>query len=204
MKKFVSLSLILLLVFSLAGCETTNQMKDRLNSRIPRGTINGNVYTSEFTGITFTKPDKWSYLSDEKISEYMGISIESLDANYFEKQEMHYSNIIDMIAVDNGVGVSVSIGYENLSLTTGRSLSEEEYISATIEYLETLSDTIVGETESVTISGEEYLKVSFITDTNNVEIETSYCVRLIGDIMTIVNISSPLGIVDRNVDAMFS
>ncbi len=204
MKRTVSLFLVIFLVFCLAGCETTSEMKDRLNARITRGTVKENVYKSEFTGITFTKPDHWRYLTDEELAKTISVSIDALDANTFEKTAMEYSNILDMMVINDATGLNVTIGYENLSLTNGRSVSEEEYLSATTEYLKTMGDTIAGEAETVTLSSENYLKATFTVVIDGVEMETTYYLRLIGDIMTVITVASPKNIVDRNIEAMFS
>lgn len=204
MKRTVSVFLAMLLLFCLAGCETTAELKDRLNARITRGTIKENVYKSEFTGITFTKPDHWRYLTDEELAKAMSIGIEALDANTFEKSAMEYSNILDMMVINDATGLNVTIGYENLSLTNGNSISEEEYLSAMTEYLKTMGDTITGEAETITLSSENYLKATFTVVIDGVEMETTYYLRLIGDIMAVITVASPKNIVDRNIESMFS
>ncbi len=211
MKRILSIFTVVVLIFCFVGCETTGELKNKLNARIPRGTIEGNVYTSEFTGLKFTKPDRWRFLTDEEISEYMGISLESFDANYFEKAAIDYSTVIDMAVVDNGVGVSAMVTYENLSLTIGKSVSEEGYLTLSEAELKKQGATKKGEAETVTLCGEKYLKATFFYNSSDVpnnsldiDYESTLYYRLIGDIMTIITITSPVGIVDRNVEAMFS
>ncbi len=205
MKKAASLffaSLILLLC--LFGCNATEQLKEKLNARITRGTINGNVYQSDFTGITFTKPDHWRYFTDEEIAEAVNIGKEVLDVNAFENTVLEYSSVYDMVVINEKTGQNLIVGYENLSLTVGKSISEGEYYEYLKESLIGSGFKSTNEMEYVLLSGEDYLKVIFLGASNGVEIENTYYLRLIGDIMTFITVTTPVGLIDRNIEGMFS
>lgn len=203
MKRIFAIFLVFILALCTAGCTSTAELKGKLNARVTRGTIDGNTYTSEFTELTFTKPDHWRYLTDEELSSMLNISIESMDANVFEKSAMEYSNILDMRAINDATGQNVTIGYENLSLTVGRSVSEEEYLEATTRYLETMGDAKCGEPQIVQLCGYDYLKSTFAIEVDGNQITTVYYMRCIGDIMTIITVASPQGIIDKDIESMF-
>ncbi|MBQ4568987.1 MAG: hypothetical protein IJA62_02840 [Ruminococcus sp.] len=205
MKKTASLifaSLILLLC--LFGCNATEQLKEKLNARITRGTINGNVYQSDFTGITFTKPDHWRYLTDEEIAEAVNIGKEALEVNAFENTVLEYSSVYDMAVINEKTAQNLIVGYENISLTFGKSISEEEYYEFLKEGLEGSGFESTNEMEYVLLSGEDYLKVSFLGVSNGVEIENTSYLRLVGDIMTFITVTTPVGLINRNIEGMFS
>lgn len=205
MKKTASLifaSLILLLC--LFGCNATEQLKETLNARITRGTINGNVYQSDFTGITFTKPDHWRYLTDEEIAEAVNIGKEALEVNAFENTVLEYSSVYDMAVINEKTAQNLIVGYENISLTFGKSISEEEYYEFLKEGLEGSGFESTNKMEYVLLSGEDYLKVSFLGVSNGVEIENTSYLRLVGDIMTFITVITPVGLIDRNIEGMFS
>lgn len=204
MKKIISLFLTTLLILCLFGCETKKEIRDTLNERIPHGTIDGNIYKSEFTGITFTKPDHWRYLTEEEIEEEINYGINSVDANIFGKTAAYYSTIVDMRVVNNTNGTCVTIGYENLSQSLGKSVSEEEYLVAVKESLALLGDVHIGEDEYVKISNESYLKASFLTRVDGIQVESTYYLRLIGDIMTIITIGVPETVTNHNIESLFS
>ncbi len=205
MKKVLSLLLAMLfLSLCLFGCETTAHLKEKLNARITRGTINGNTYTSEFTGITFTKPDHWRYFTDEEIAEVLDIGLEAMDANAFEKTVAEYSGVNDMMAINDATGQNVSIAYENLSLTVGKSISEEDYYNLLKDSLTSFGYIPTGGQKYVSLSGKEYLKVSFNGTNNNVDFEMTTYIRLIGDIMVCIMVTTPTGIIDNNLEDMFS
>ena len=68
-KKTISSFLILLLVFSFVGCNSTSTKKVTKaitkSSAITLGTSKGNVYTNDFFKLTLNIPDKWVVASDE-------------------------------------------------------------------------------------------------------------------------------------------
>ncbi|MBE6737320.1 MAG: hypothetical protein E7566_01515 [Ruminococcaceae bacterium] len=204
MKKITSLFLATLLILCFLGCETKKEMRENLNERITRGTIDGNIYKSEFTGITFTKPDHWRYLTAEEIEEEINYGINSLDANVYEKNAAYYSNIVDMRVVNNTNGTCVTIGYENLSQSLGKSVSEEDYLVAVKESLASSGYVHIGEDEYVKISNESYLKASFLTWIDGVQVEATYYLRLIGDIMTVITVGVPETVTNHNIESLFS
>lgn len=204
MRKITSLFLTALFILCLFGCETTKEMKDTLNERITRGTVDGNVYKSAFTGITFTKPDHWRYLTEEEIEEEINNGIDAAAANFHEKTAAYYSNIIDMRVVNDTNGTCVTIGYENLSQSVGKSISEEEYLVAVKETLASYGDVHIGEDEFVKISNGLYLKSSFLTHIDGVQVEATYYLRLIGDIMTVITVGVPETVTNHNIESLFS
>lgn len=137
MKKFAAAAAVLLLAaVMLAGCVSIN-IEGSTPSPTPkeftRGTIDGNVYKSEYADIKFTAPDGWVYSTDEEISKLMGISADKLsDAGMKVSDEMlKLQSIYDMMAINNTTGSNVIVMYQNLSLLGASVTSEEDYLNLT-------------------------------------------------------------------------
>ena len=66
MKKIlISIAIILTMTATLLGGCADDNADNNSNSTFSRGTITDNVYSSEYSGLTFTPPNSdWSYASD--------------------------------------------------------------------------------------------------------------------------------------------
>ena len=101
---------------------------DEKSGEFERGTVEGNVYTNEFCGLTFETPDDWTIYSDEQIKETMGVGLEaggsSLDAD-----KLVESAVCDFAAVNQGIGESIAFTFENASKFP-ENYTMDQYISA--------------------------------------------------------------------------
>ena len=73
MKKFISLFLAIVMLAMLVGCNNVpsgggDNKGDTPKAELSRGTIDGDVYTNEYLGFKFTKPESWVYSTDEEIA----------------------------------------------------------------------------------------------------------------------------------------
>lgn len=107
--------------------EKDNDDDDKKSMEFSRGKVENNVYTNEFSGITFETPDDWHIYSDEEIRETMGIGLEaggsSLDADKIAE-----AAVVDFAAVNMGTGENVTITFEDVSrMLNGYSIGK--YIS---------------------------------------------------------------------------
>jgi len=84
MKKISAILLAIMLLAILPACggsasTTQNPAIDRLED-LAQQHVDGNIFTSEYLGLTFVKPDGWMALTDVQIAEMTGRGIEqSLD-----------------------------------------------------------------------------------------------------------------------------
>jgi hypothetical protein len=99
-----------------------------------RGTWDGNIFTSEYLGLRFAKPEGWFIATDEEIAELTGIGMEFFadDVDIDALMELAaVTTVYDMMAT--GIeGVSVSILYEQLIFPATR-LTAREYIEVMAE-----------------------------------------------------------------------
>lgn len=89
---------ILMLAASLCACGDKKTAK-----KYERGTVNGNVYHSDFLDLTFTAPSDWTFSTDEEIASSMGVALDMMkDGDKFETSDV--ASMVEFYA--NGTGGS--------------------------------------------------------------------------------------------------
>lgn len=204
MKKAFFALLAILLMFSLACCTKGPQPTQDSETGLCRGSIKGNTYTSTYTGLSFTKPDKWRFLSDKELAQALSISEETINEKEFAASLSEYPSLLDMMVMDDATGLNLTIGYENLSVTMGKAVTEQEYMEAMTEYLGTMGDMNIGTSEKVSLCGKDYLKTSFSVFIDGTEMKTDYYIRANNEIMTVITAAYSADIIDINIESMFS
>ncbi len=224
MKKLLSIMLALVLCLSLAACtsgkeeKSTTDVASVVNSladntsgeeekTISRGTLNGNVYSSEFLGIKFTKPDSWIYSSDEQIASVMNVGMDMLDANEFAKKATELASVYDMMAVDSSTGNNISITYENLKMSGSTDISYDDYIANLKNMMGNLSAiTSVGfeEASTIDLGSQEFTKLAAHVSYGNVDCDQVYYLKKVGNYMAIIILTVMDGTDETTYEAMFS
>lgn len=75
-----------------------------------RGTVSGNVYTSDFIGITFHAPDSWYFYTDEEIAALVNSTTSYMkDPSSFEKATE--GELIDFFCNSPDSGCNVDLAY---------------------------------------------------------------------------------------------
>lgn len=171
-KKWLALLLSLVMVFSLTACGSSNT-PDEPNpgegsgsqteeKEFKAGTIDGDVYSSDVTGLTFKLGENWVFLDDEGIEELTGMIQDMSDDEALEEAMSQGASIYDMYAMTtDGSGRTVNITVENLGALYGTILNESKYIDAAIDQLkpafESMGATdVVIEPATYTIAGAEH------------------------------------------------
>lgn len=146
----------LLAVALLAGCAAANSQALELT----RGTVEGDTYTSEFAGITFTLPEGWIFGTDQELAELMNMTADTMaeEGQGMTAEMMKQQTIFDMMAKDPATGNNVLVQIENLAASMSTNMTVEQYVDVTIESTAGLAgyDFAVGETSAKTLSGQEY------------------------------------------------
>lgn len=177
MKKLFIIVLVLVMALSLCSCKETD-IGEIVNKEISHGTIDGNVYTSDYLGITFNAPDGWKYATDEELAAMVDAALDITDYNslLYELQVVY-----DMMAVDPLTNSNVIINFENLSVTGNENMTVDEYVEITknsLNAVEVFTYTFGGE-EKITFGGKEYTKVSAVCEYNGVVMKQVYYVTKI-------------------------
>ncbi len=200
MKKILTLTLAVLMIVCCASCGT-----DAV-TQISHGTVEGNVYKSEFTGITFTAPDSWIFLTDEEIADLYNYAADELVADKFADAVANVSSFTEMMATDSVTRSNINIAYESLSATGNTKISEEDYVDTAVSQLTsmtTMTVELVG-TERVTLSGQSYLRAQLNTTASGINMSQYIYVRKISNYMVVTTVTIVSGYEIADIEAMFS
>lgn len=196
MKKHLILLLVVIVGITACACG---------GIKVARGTVNGNVYSSEFSGITFTKPDSWVFATDEEIAQTLNIGADMLDQNNFEKAVSEAASTYDMMVTDPATNSNVQISYENLAVTDSEDMTVDEYLDTFKKQLDA-QDVIDYEyvgSEKTTLCGEEYTCITLNATYNGVKMVQACYARKIDNLIVNVIITAVNTDV-ANIEAMFS
>lgn len=178
MKRIIAMLMALVMMMSLAACGAGGD-----DVEFSRGVVDGNVYTSEFAGITFTAPDGFRYYSDEEIAVANGISDELLDVDTVE------TVVYDMYCINETNGSTIAVNFENLGALYGALLDEEAFLELSLETFKTTFESAgIGinsmETGTIEISGQEFNCVDLVVDFGGVVLyETMIVKEISGNMM---------------------
>lgn len=204
MKRIVSILLEVLLVFCLAGCANVTQDTHNPQGSVSRGSIKGNTYTSTSSDLTFTKPSQWRYLTDKELAHALSIPEDAISEKEFAKSLNKYPSLIDMMVMDDSTGLNMTVGYENISVTMGGVITEAEYMEAMTDHLKTMGDMTVGESVTVKLSGQEYLKTTCSVEIDGILMKTDYYIRGIDTFMNVITVAYTANIATPEIEKMFS
>ncbi|MBQ7354901.1 MAG: hypothetical protein IJW62_05205 [Clostridia bacterium] len=199
MKKFLTLTLAVLMIVCCASCGSDEV-------KITHGTVEGNVYKSEFTGITFTAPDGWTFLSDEEIAKIYNYAADELVSDKFEDAVANAQSFTEMMATDGTTGSNINIAYESLTASGNTKMSEQDYLDAAMDQLKsmtTMTVELVG-TERVTLSGQSYLRAQLNTTASGINMSQYLYVRKISNYMVVTTVTIVKGYEIADIEAMFS
>lgn len=216
MKRIIAILLTVITLLSFSACsaflegfeegynDAIAELNESTNAEITRGTIENNTYSSTYTGLTFTKPDSWTYSSDEEIADLISVSADDLDMNAFSQTATQIASVYDMMVTDILTGTNVIIGYENVSITNGGSISEKDYMDAIQASLpDTLPSELIAQS-NVTLGDNSYLRTDFNVSSQGVEMLQTYYIRSMGDFVNFAIVTIPSGYDISDIEAMFS
>jgi len=153
MKKCSVISLVLVLAL-LAGCGGGGS-----SGKYAPGTLNGDTYTNEYIGYSFTLPDGWSFATQEELDEMMDAGGDLLNED--QKAGAEYAKIAtiyDMMA-QSPAGYNIMVMLDNLKLYVGGTgTSVEDYIESLVTQLEAVNSMsyTCGEVTQVSAFGRDW------------------------------------------------
>ena len=204
MKKILAMTLAVILALSMAACgsagsDIIQDIATDLQNKLLRGAVVGNVYSSEYSGLTFTAPEGWIYATDEQIAQTMQIGQEDLsDDVAYNEAVANLASVYDAM-VTGPDGSNINFLFENLQVTNALSYSEEDYLNAVKSQLSMLTELtyeISDEITTVQLCGQDYSVMSAVTSYNGVNMVQNYYVRRVGNyicavVMTCVGDTAP-------------
>lgn len=202
MKKLLSIVLLITTLVSLVACGGSGK-------KLTRGTLDGNVYTNEYLGFTFTKPSGWIYATDEAIAETMNLGAELYLNDDFKKALDNSGSIYDMMVVDNSTGTNMSVGYENLARSFSTRITVEEYVDALEEQSKNLSGISIvfpDEYDTVTLGEKEYTRVICNVTSNGIKMQQIYYLVKVDKYMAfaILTVTNSSKYKMSDIEAMFN
>lgn len=118
MKKISVVALVLALAL-LVGCGGASGTYEP-------GTLEGDTYTNEYLGYSFTLPDGWTFATKEELNSYMDAGSEFLNDD--QKAAAEYAKlatIYDMMATSD-MGENITVMLDNLKLYVGGTATKPE------------------------------------------------------------------------------
>ena len=205
MKKLISTVTAFTLILSmlmLAACAPI-EMKE-----FDRGEVSGNVYTSKYAGITFTKPDGWKFASDEEIAKAMDIGLDMIESDDFNEEAAKMLTITDMMASDPKTNTNIIVTFENLKRTNNTDITLGEYADTAIKNIKTqMGDSIditVLDNKDITLCNDTFRKIAMEVTVYGTEINQYMYCKNCGDFMAIITVTDNAGNNDEIYEAMFS
>ncbi|MBR6725845.1 MAG: hypothetical protein IKL81_02520 [Clostridia bacterium] len=209
MKKITALILAILMAVSLLACNNDTSVDKgtdgaQQEAKLTRGTIAGNVYTTDYLGFSFEKPETWVYSTDEEIAATLNFSIETFLDNSFKEALEKSGTIYDMMVTDTLTSTNIIVGYESLPLSN---ITEDQYFEAMKQQLQNVTGYTVDfpdEYEKITLGKNEFTKAVCVTTVYDSTITQVYYVRKVDQCMAFVIATIPAGYAVSDIEAMFS
>ena len=209
MKKLLALALALVTLLALVSCNSNPPEDNPGGNQTPalsRGTIQGNVYTSEYLGLSFNKPDSWVYSTDEEIADAMNLGAEMLLGENFKNVLEDSGTVYDMMVVDVLTSSSINIGFENLAKTYSSNITVDQYIQALktqFESITSISVTFPETAETKKLGQTEFTKLECSVTTQGVSMKQVYYLRKVDKYMSFIIVTIPSGYTVAEIEAMF-
>lgn len=198
---------ILMLAASLCACGDKKTAK-----KYERGTVNENVYHSDFLDLTFTAPSDWTFSTDEEIASSMGVALDMMkDGDKFETSDV--ASMVEFYANGTG-GSNVIMTIEKISALAAAVNTVDDCVDSLKENLTKqlegsgMSYTF-GNTTTTEIGKHEYRRLEATLETSVagtvVSIDQVIYVRLVGKYLVSISFTAALGDVEMpQMEAMFS
>ena len=162
-----------------------------------RGVVENNVYTNEFAGFKLNLTDDWKFLDDEMINQVVNVGAGATGSSNSEAlaDYVNMTTITDAICMNSKTNESVTITFENLNknIMLSTDTTPEEYLEIAnrqFAALPSMKYTQTGDTTTVEIGGNEYIRALYDVEYNSLKYKQSYYIRRIGDFMNVMAVVS--------------
>ena len=212
MKKFLALTLAVVMALLLVSCTFVPSNKDeqpddnKKSPELSRGIIEGDIYTSEYLGITFTKLESWVYSTDEEIAAGMNLGVDMFLGENFKNALENNPSIYDMMVVDIITRSNINVGFENLSKTFATNITVEQYVEAIKTQLANVSGmtvTFPDSLETVKLGKTEFTKVDCTITVQGTSMKQVYYLKKADKFMCFIIATIPSGYTVEQIEAMF-
>lgn len=211
MKKIISACLAFFMgVLCFTACSVSVPSKSSSLTPIARGTVNGNVYQSSFTGLTVTLPDGWFVSDDAAIEQIMGLEAgtltDSKDASQYSKAALTAQGIYDLLATNKSTGTTLAVCIEDLEIISD---SADTTVEGYLDILRSKLDheeitCYYGDQTVTTLCGNEYMVLPFSYESPSGTSKQIYCVRKVDNFIITVRMISLYNMEVTELEAFFA
>ena len=196
MKRYISLLLAAVMVWTMAGCGGKAAQDDQPDTagtvqpgvtesdaagQVQTGTddaddaqssVNGGVYTNEFAGIGCRLDEGWVFYTAEQMAELNGALADGTDNADVKAVLADDPSIFDMYAVSTDGLMVMNVVIQNLGLVNGTAVSPQEYAEiASAEVADTLTaygyENVTAQTTTADFAGTESCPAVAVTAERN-------------------------------------
>lgn len=196
MKRYISLLLAAVMVWTMAGCGGKAAQDDQPDTagtvqpgvtesdaagQVQTGTddaddaqssVNGGVYTNEFAGIGCRLDEGWVFYTAEQMAELNGALADGTDNADVRAMLADDPSIFDMYAVSTDGLMVMNVVIQNLGLVNGTAVSPQEYAEiASAEVADTLTaygyENVTAQTTTADFAGTESCPAVAVTAERN-------------------------------------
>lgn len=194
--------LMLLSTVSLAACGSDKGT----TKKYARGTVTGNVYHSDFAELTFTKPDDWTFATDEEIAKMLGVGLEMMkDGDSFDSSELESTIEFQALSV---IGSSITMTVEKQSALATALNDIDDYVD---EFKKTMLEQLdgatykFGETSDVVLGGNTYKRIDGSIMLSGLVIKQAIYLRIVGNYLVNITMTQSTGDTELSeMEAMLS
>lgn len=196
MKRYISLLLAAVMVWTMAGCGGKAAQADQPDTAgtvqpgvtesdaagqvqtgtddadDAQGSVNGGVYTNEFAGIGCKLDEGWVFYTAEQMAELNGALADGTDNADVKAMLADDPSIFDMYAVSTDGLMVMNVVIQNLGLVSGAAVSPQEYAEiASAEVADTLTaygyENVTAQTTTADFAGTESCPAVAVTAERN-------------------------------------
>lgn len=147
-----------------------------------KGIMTADGWESKWLGIRYAAPSGTAMASEEDLNAMMGLGQEMLSEDFNELQLKYaeLNTVYEMMCASEDQVTNVMVTIEKLPV----SMDIDTYISSfekTLSQVTTMTYTIVGKEETLTVGDRDFTRVECVADYNGVEIYQDYCLTIVDD-----------------------
>lgn len=172
MKK-ITLGCMLLLTFAmLTACGTKAKP-------FTKGSVTGNVYTSQFGEFKLTAPSGWSFADQKEYQSTMDQSTKMVANEYgVDQKDIEEVAVTDTMCINRATNDNLIIQYNNLGRNAN--IDMDDFMDELDKMLSSagfMSFKKIGNTENITLAGQDFLKAHYSTTLYNMTAHQYYYIR---------------------------
>ncbi len=174
--------LSIMLVLALTGCDVIKSVTTDTAKNITTGSFEGNTYTNEYFGLSFTVPDGWTIATKDEMKQIFQAGADAIgsdDEETEKKLKLAEAKTLYLayalkhpLDYADGFNPNINAVCENLSVAGLVIKTSGDYMDAAIKNLASAMEGYTfSDAQTKTIAGAEFSVVDAVLDYSGVEIK---------------------------------